>query len=88
MNAFTLCCHQVKDIQIWNPLNPNKGLSKSVLARRAFEKILYLFEACMSCSFGKQPLGANGKRGTDCLVLEYSEMIVVRALNALLTRAK
>ena len=88
MNAFTLRCHYVKDIQRWNPLNPNKGLSKSVLARRAFEKILYLFEACMSCSFGKQPLGANGKRGTDCLVLEYSEMIVVRALNALVTRAK
>ena len=29
------------------------------------------------CSFGKQPLSTNGKRGTDCLVLEYSEMIVV-----------
>ena len=37
----------------------------------------------MSSSFGKQPLGANGKRGTDCLVLEYSEMIVVRALHVL-----
>lgn len=71
-----------------DPLNPNKGLSKSVLVNWAFEKILYLFEACMSCSFGKQPLGANGKRGTDCLVLEYSEMIVVRALNILVTREK
>lgn len=30
-----------------------------------------------SLSFGKQPLGTNGKRGTDCLVLEYSELIVV-----------
>ena len=30
-----------------------------------------------SSSFGKQPLGTNGKRGTDCLVLEYSELIVV-----------
>lgn len=29
------------------------------------------------CSFGKQPLSTDGKRGTDCLVLEYSEMIVV-----------
>ena len=27
------------------------------------------------CSFGKQP--HNRKRGTDCLVLEYSELIVV-----------
>jgi len=30
-----------------------------------------------SSSFGKQPLSTNGKRGTDCLVLEYSELIVV-----------
>ena len=30
-----------------------------------------------SSSFGKQPLGTNGRRGTDCLVLEYSELIVV-----------
>lgn len=37
-------------------------------------------DGCMylpGSSFGKQPLGANGKRGTDCLVLEYSEMIVI-----------
>lgn len=37
-------------------------------------------DGCMylpGSSFGKQPLGTNGKRGTDCLVLEYSEMIVI-----------
>ncbi|KAL9979326.1 hypothetical protein ACROYT_G016974 [Oculina patagonica] len=35
-------------------------------------------DGCMylpGSSFGKQPL--NGKRGTDCLVLEYSELIVI-----------
>ncbi|KAK2568320.1 Rap guanine nucleotide exchange factor 2 [Acropora cervicornis] len=37
-------------------------------------------DGCMylpGSSFGKQPLSTNGKRGTDCLVLEYSEMIVI-----------
>lgn len=37
-------------------------------------------DGCMylpGSSFGKQPLGTNGKRGTDCLVLEYSELIVI-----------
>ncbi|PFX26459.1 Rap guanine nucleotide exchange factor 6 [Stylophora pistillata] len=37
-------------------------------------------ECCMylpGSSFGKQPLSSNGKRGTDCLVLEYSELIVI-----------
>ncbi|XP_068704769.1 rap guanine nucleotide exchange factor 6-like isoform X1 [Montipora foliosa] len=37
-------------------------------------------DGCMylpGSSFGKQPLGTNRKRGTDCLVLEYSEMIVI-----------
>lgn len=37
-------------------------------------------EGCMylpGSSFGKQPLSSNGKRGTDCLVLEYSELIVI-----------
>ncbi|KAJ7381150.1 Rap guanine nucleotide exchange factor 2 [Desmophyllum pertusum] len=37
-------------------------------------------EGCMylpGSSFGKQPLTSNGKRGTDCLVLEYSELIVI-----------
>ena len=28
-------------------------------------------------SFGKQPLWYDGRRGSECLILEHSEMIVV-----------
>lgn len=35
---------------------------------------------CPLYSFGKQPLWYDGRRGSECLILEHSEMIVVSDL--------